>query len=95
MDCTKRTIKVLGKGSKERIVPMHDSLLPLIAQYKVEWKKHFGGDISPFFLVTDKGDPCYPMMVYRTVRKYLDEHTTIDKRSPHVMRHTFATHLLD
>ena len=95
VDCTKRTIKVLGKGSKERIVPMHDSLLPLIAQYKVEWKKHFGGDISPFFLVTDKGDPCYPMMVYRTVRKYLDEHTTIDKRSPHVMRHTFATHLLD
>lgn len=96
VDLVKGTIKVDGKGSKERIVPLHRSLLTLIDRYNTQKEKHFGTlTVSPFLLVTDKGDPCYPMMVYRTVRKYLDQYTTIDKRSPHVMRHTFATHLLD
>jgi len=45
--------------------------------------------------VTIKGKPIYPKLIYRIVRKYLDAATTIDKRSPHVIRHTFATHLLD
>ena len=89
------TIKVDGKGSKERLVPVHQSLLKLTNTYNVRKKEHFGTAVAPFFLVTNKGEPCYPMMVYRTVRKYLDQYTTIDKRSPHVMRHTFATHLLD
>lgn len=95
VDLVGETIKVDGKGSKERLVPMHRSLLKLTDLYHAHKKKHFNTDVSPFFLVTDKGEPCYPMMVYRTVRKYLDQYTTIDKRSPHVMRHTFATHLLD
>ena len=95
VDPVKGTIKVDGKGSKERMVPVHQSLLSLMTTYQAHKNEHFGAAAAPFFLVTDKGDPCYPMMVYRTVRKYLDQYTTIGKRSPHVMRHTFATHLLD
>ena len=95
VDLVRGTIKVDGKGSKERLVPVHPSLITLAATYATHKKSHFGEQVTPFFLVTDKGDPCYPMMVYRTVRKYLDQYTSIDKRSPHVMRHTFATHLLD
>ena len=94
VDTIKGAIKVDGKGSKQRIVPVHNSLLQLMSTY-VSYKEKEFNDVSPFFLVTNKGEPCYPMMVYRTVRKYLDQYTTIDKRSPHVMRHTFATHLLD
>ena len=95
VDLVQGTIKVDGKGSKERLVPVHESLLMLMGAYNFHKKEHFGSVVAPFFLVTNKGNPCYPMMVYRTVRKYLDQYTMIDKRSPHVMRHTFATHLLD
>lgn len=90
-----RTIKVDGKGSKERIIPYHQSLSKLIRKYCEEKNNFFGGRFEHFLLVTNKGEQCYPMMVYRTIRKYLDQFTNIDKRSPHVMRHTFATHLLD
>lgn len=90
-----RTIKVDGKGSKERIIPFHQSLTKLIKKYREEKRHFFEGKFEHFLLVTNKGDQCYPMMVYRTIRKYLDQFTSIDKRSPHVIRHTFATHLLD
>lgn len=90
------TIRVYGKGAKERIIPFPKSLATFIEHYLEHKKGFFQGEaMDHFLLVTNKGDQLYPMMVYRTVRKYLDEHTTIDKRSPHVMRHTFATHLLD
>lgn len=90
-----RTIKVEGKGNKERIIPCHQSLIKLTKRYQEEKKLLFNNGAAHFLLVTDKGDPCYPMMVYRTIRKYLDQFTSIEKRSPHVMRHTFATHLLN
>ncbi|SNS52395.1 integrase/recombinase XerC [Ekhidna lutea] len=87
------TIRVLGKRNKERIIPVGNSLVQLIRIYQNQ-KDQMGisGDI---LLVTDAGTPLYPMFIYRKVKKYLSAVTTLSKKSPHVLRHTFATHLLN
>ena len=90
------TIKVLGKRNKERIIPFGNRMAELLTMYLEKLEKKFGeGTKNNYIFVTDKGTPLYAKAVYRIVRKYLDMVTTIDKRSPHVIRHTFATHLLN
>ena len=90
-----KTIKVLGKGNKERIIPINDSLLSLMKDYNEIKKNESFGNISEFFIVTNSGKQVYPMFIYRLVRENIDKVSTVDKRSPHVLRHTFATHLLN
>ncbi|MEM0938167.1 MAG: tyrosine-type recombinase/integrase [Bacteroidota bacterium] len=87
------TICVLGKRNKERIIPIGRTLTYLIKEYLI-WKKK-EGMMSDFLLVTDDGKSLYPMFIYRKVKNYLSQVTTLSKKSPHILRHTFATHLLN
>ncbi len=90
------TIKVLGKRNKERIIPFGNKLSELLTLYLDNLKKIFSdGTENNYIFVTAKGKRLSPTAVYQIVRKYLDMVTTIDKRSPHVIRHTFATHMLN
>ena len=90
------TLKVLGKRNKERIIPFGNRLSELLTLYLENLQKKFSdGTENNYIFVTANGKQLYPKAVYRIVRKYLDMVTTIDKRSPHVIRHTFATHLLN
>lgn len=87
------TIKVFGKRSKERIIPITPLLKEYIEAYRREKNKN--GSKSEFFFITEKGEPLYEKQVYLIVHNYLGMVTTLQKKSPHVLRHTFATHILD
>ena len=94
IDFSTNQLKVLGKGNKERLIPIARHLVKLIESYFMD-REEFMKDKVPndHLLVTDKGKPLYPGFVYKMVKKYLSMVTTLEQRSPHVLRHTFATHL--
>ncbi|HEY4109422.1 tyrosine-type recombinase/integrase [Puia sp.] len=89
------TFKVLGKGNKERVIPVSPVLLSMVEEYKRLKRVELEEPDLEFLLVGRTGKKLYPKYVYRVVREYLAQVTTIDQKSPHVLRHTFATHLMN
>jgi len=94
VDFSRKQIKVLGKGNKERVIPVTPAVLDLVKQYEEEKRKQLGAD-EPYLLLTEKGRQLYPKYAYLLVRNYLAQASTLDQKSPHVLRHTFATHLVN
>ena len=106
VDKGNRCIKVVGKGNKERVIPVSGRLMGEIETYcqkKLQAESYElragsqgkGGFDREYLFVGKKGLKLYPKYAYRVVHRYLAQVTTIDKKSPHVLRHSFATHLLN
>lgn len=94
-NATEGTIKVLGKRNKERVIPLSRPLVHLMRDFLHE-KNHVNKENEDSYLIVNKsGTKAYPMLVYRVVKKFLDGVQSSDKKSPHALRHSFATHLLN
>ncbi len=89
------SVLVLGKRKKERIIPLSNSLKGILKEYAERKEKDLKERDNPYFFLTSKGRKLYPKLVYRVINKYLQLVTTIEKKSPHVLRHSFATHMLN
>lgn len=86
-----KNLKVLGKRNKERLIPIHFDLLLLLQEYIEKQNK----DESDFLVTTPKHKQAYPSMIQKIVRSYLSKASSSEKKSPHILRHSFATHLLN
>lgn len=96
VDYSRSEVKVLGKGNKERSIPIGGNLVSLIKNFSViRNNEGFNSMPNDKLIVSDKGTDAYPMLISRIVNKVLKRYANVSKTNPHVLRHTFATHLLN
>ncbi len=89
-----QVVKVLGKRNKERLIPIPSEVSGDLTNY-ITVRNELFGDANNYLFITEKGEQVYDKLLYRIARKYLGMVTTMEKRSPHVLRHSYATHLLN
>lgn len=95
VDLSSGLIKVLGKRNKERLIPVGEELKGQFTDYMAIRDESFPGIQDSTLFLCDSGKPVYPKLVYRIIDKYLSLYSTLEKTSPHILRHTFATHMLN
>ncbi|RCS28122.1 integrase [Polaribacter sp. WD7] len=93
VDIAQKTIKVLGKRNKERYVPLLNSVIHTLHNY-LHLKAEYSTESKELF-ITEKGNKIYETLVYRIINSYFSKVSTKEKKSPHILRHSFATHLLN
>jgi integrase/recombinase XerC len=94
-DWSARQVKIIGKGSKERLVPFAGRFQQSVEAYLLKRKEIYPDIAIPNLFLNDKGQAVNSGFIYRLVNRYLSMVTTVEKKSPHVLRHSFATHLSD
>lgn len=94
VDLYQRTLKVLGKGGRERVIPFGSNVEKALKEY-LHAAEEAGLTVNDTLFMRKNGHNLYPKLVYRLVKKYLGQISSLSKKSPHILRHTFATHLLD
>ena len=94
LDLPEKMVKVTGKRNKERLVPFPVEISAVLNDY-IQLRNELFPDSGNFVFLTENGEPAYNKLIYRIVKKQLSLVTTIDKKSPHILRHSYATHLLN